>query len=180
MANKNVVSFTPIEVGDLNDIPPDLPAGAWLAELSVKPSATKPEKGGFPMLILNWKTHESVDGENEQFVGQRASDMITFFPKGHKGEKMSKIRLKALCDALEIEMPTFTSLKSWDDLAPFIEELEGLKATIYTSVQTGNDGVSRTQIRYTPPGAAFAAVSSTDDEDEAPKATTTAKKKSKK
>ncbi len=153
--DRGQVEFTPVDVGDMSDIPPDLPAGAWVAQCSVKKHTTK--DGGYPCLILDWKTTEALTEANEDHVGGKTSEFLTFFPAGHKGYRMGCLRLKGLCEALEIEVPAISRLESWDDLADFIGELEGRKATIYTSVEERKDtGEKRTVVRYTAPGGALA------------------------
>ncbi len=173
MASNNgaQVQFAPINTGDMSEIPPDLPAGTWEAECSVKKLATSKDK--FPMLCLEWKTTEALSEGNEDHVGGRASDFIVFWPQSHKASRMSKVRLKGMCEALGLEVPAITKLESWDDLQGFIDELEGLKATIYTTVETRKDtGEQATKILYKQPGSSLAmkaaAVEEDDEEDEAP------------
>ncbi len=166
-ANGSVVQFAPVNTGDMKDIPPDLPAGTWEATCSVKKLATSKDK--FPMLCLEWKTTEALTDGNEDSVGQRASDFIVFWPSNHKASRMSKVRLKSMCEALDIEVPSTTKISSWDDVAEFTDALEGLKATIYTIVDTRKDtGEQVSKVLYKAPGSSFAmkAASAEDDEDE--------------
>jgi hypothetical protein len=94
------VICTPIDY-DAENIPPDAPAGAWRARATAKFSATS--KDSFPMIIVDWEIESAYDEENESFVGVRVSDFLTFFPESRAGaSKMSKIRLKAFCDKLNI------------------------------------------------------------------------------
>ncbi len=187
-ANGGQVQFTPVNTGDLSEIPPNLPAGGWEATCSVKKGATK--NGGFPMLILDWKTDAALEDENEDFVGKSSSDFLVFFPSSHNGSRMSKIKLKTMCTALGIEVPSVTALKTWDDIADFVAELDGMKGTIYTTVKARTDtGEQTTNIQYNRPGAALATKKASDDdedddeEEEAPapkkKAATSTKSKSK-
>jgi hypothetical protein len=175
MANANgaVVQFQPIDTGDMNEIPPDLPPGEWTAKCSVKRAATTKDK--YPMLVLEWKTTEDLTGDNEDQVGQRASDLITFFPSNHKATRIFRQRLKAMCDVLGVDVPNGGSLAkgSWDDLEDFISALEGLSATIYTTVEARKDtGELVTKVRYTKPGGSLAlqaAAVTEEEEDETPK-----------
>lgn len=175
-ANGQVVSFQPVDCGDMSEIPPDLPKGAWTATCAVKKLATAKDK--YPMLALEWKTSEALTDGNEDFVGNRATDFVVFWPSAHKASRIAKQRFKTLCSALDLATPELPNgIKSWDDLGDFIAELDGLQATIYTSIETGKDGVQRTKVSYTAPGTTFsriaAASGADDDEDEdkpAPKA----------
>ncbi len=174
MANANgaVVQFTPVSTGDMKEIPPDLPAGSWNAQCSVKKAKTA--RDSFPMLILEWKTLEDLTGDNEDHVGGKSADFVVFYPQNAPASRMSKIRLKGMCTALGIAVPEAMKISSWDDIADFIDELEGLKATIYTTVVTRKDtGETVTKIEYLEPGAKtrakLAAQDDEEEEDEAPK-----------
>ncbi len=163
--NGGQVEFTPVTTGDMGEIPPDLPAGTWQATCSVKKAKTN--KDSFPMLILEWKTTEALTEGNEDHVGGKAADFLTFFPGSHRASRMSKLRLKGMCAALNIDVPSATQLKTWNDVADFIEALDGLQAVIYTSVEERKDtGEQTTKIRYTAPGGLSASSQQDDDEDE--------------
>ena len=160
-----MTDFTPIDCGDMSEIPPDLPAGKWIALCAVKKAKT--QKEGFPMLVLEWHTESVADDseENEQYVGARASDFVTFFPANHKASRMSRLRLKQMCDALKIDPPAVTRIQSWADLDGFVDSLEGLKAEIYTSVEVRKDtGAKVTKVTYTPPGRKLDLSAPPDDE----------------
>ncbi len=170
MANANsnggTVQFTPVSTGDMQEIPPDLPAGKWLATCS--PKKAKTSKDGYPMLILEWKTEEALTDGNEDYAGAKAADFVVFFPQSAPASRMSKIRLKAMCTALGIDVPSATKIDSWDDLADFVDALTGLKAEVYTTVEERKDtGEQVTKISYKEPGSKFkVAASSSDDDDE--------------
>ncbi len=169
-SNGATVQFTPVNTGDMQEIPPDLPAGEWEATCSVK--KLKTAKDGYPMLCLEWRTTEALTEGNEDYVGAKASDFVVFWPSSAPASRMSKIRLKAMCTALNIGVPTTTKLKDWEDITDFLGELEGLKGTIYTSVDTRKDtGEQVTKISYNPPGSSLkmkAAAAGADDEDDEP------------
>lgn len=180
-ANGQVVQFAPVNTGDMTEIPPDLPAGTWEATCSVKKAKTS--KDSFPMLICEWKTTEALTDGNEDHVGGKVADFVVFYPQGHAASRMSKIRLKAMCEALGIEIPSVTKLTSWDDLADFIAELDGIKTTIYTTVQERKDtGELVSKVQFTKPGGSLKAAAAGDDddedeeEDEAPKKKASTKK----
>jgi hypothetical protein len=149
----------------MSEIPPDLPAGTWEAACNVKKSKTS--KDSYPMLVLEWRTTEALTDGNEDYVGGRVSDFVVFFPNTHKASRMSKIRLKKMCEALDIEIPSITKITSWDDLSGFINCLEGLKATIYTTVEERKDtGELVAKVRYDAPGSSFAMKASAADDDD--------------
>jgi hypothetical protein len=171
------VQFTPVETGDMSEIPPDAPAGEWEAVCRVRQAKTS--KDSFPMLILEWKLTEALTDGNEDHVGAKVTDFLVFFPGTHAASKMSKIRLKKMCEALSIELPSVAAIKSWDDIADFVKELEGLKAKIYTSVGERKDtGEMVTSVFYAPKGGVGvkAAGGDEDDEDEKPAPKKSAKK----
>lgn len=180
-SNGSVVDFQQVDCGDMSEIPPDLPAGEWTAVCAVKKSATSKDK--FPMLILEWKTLESNDDANEEFVGGRSSDFLVFYPASHRATRMQRQRMRTMCEALGLEVPAATSIRTWDDLGEFIAELDGKKATIYTTVQTGKDGERRTRIEYRPQGASLASLrasaedSADEESDDGPKTKAPAKSK---
>ena len=148
------VEFTPVDCGDMSEIPPDLPAGQWLAVCSVEKKVTNKDK--YPMLKLTWKTVEALTDGNENYAGAKCFDWITFFPATHAATRMTRLRLKDMCAALKITIPATTSIQSWEDLAGFIEELDGMQAHIWTTVEIRKDtGEEVTKVRYTAPGASM-------------------------
>lgn len=164
------VDFTPVDCGDMTEIPPDAPAGGWDALCSVKKHKTA--KDGFPMLILEWRLEKAHEDENENHVGARVTDFVTFFPSNHNACRMSRVRLKSLCEALKIDPPATSKVSSWDDIADFIDALDGCRAPIYTTVAPRKDtGELATSVRYTSPnGMAHTnggrSSSSNEDEDD--------------
>ena len=88
------VQFTPVETGDMSEIPPDAPAGEWEAVCKVRQGKTS--KDSFPMLILEWKLTDAITDGNEDHVGAKVTDFVVFFPSTHAASKMSKIRLKKI------------------------------------------------------------------------------------
>lgn len=183
-SNGAVVQFQSVNTGDLSDIPPDLPAGEWQATCAVKKLATSKDK--YPMLALEWKTTEANTDGNEEAVGGRVTDFIVFYPANHRASRMGKLRLKEVCEALDIEIPTIKAVKSWDDLADLIDALEGTSAVIYTTVEADKTtGEQRSKIRYSAPGALktkskMAAEEDDEDSDEEEEKAPVIKKKLKK
>ena len=163
------MNFSPVETGDMTEVPPDLPVGHWTARCVVKPVVGKPEKGSYPGLILEWEATEDLKGGNESFVGASSSDYIGLYPAEDQRAKMQKVKTKQLCDGLNIAPPDTSSLADGTlaSLVPFVEELEGSLYQIWTTVETDKEGVSRTRIHYTAPGGgALKPKTKKDDEDE--------------
>lgn len=155
------VVFAPIDF-DIEQLPPDAPAGAWQASATTKISKTS--KDSFPMIIVDWELESAYDDENEQFVGARVSDFLVFFPEGHKASKMGKIRIRGLCDKLGISRSLIpTHIATSDDLTEFCAAIDGQKADIWTAVKTEKDKqsgemVTRTSVLMKAPGATAAAL----------------------
>jgi hypothetical protein len=161
------VEFTPIETGDMSSIPPDAPAGEWQAVAKVK--LTKTSKENLPMIVIDWKLTEALTEGNDDHVGARVSDFLVFRAATDPYVKMSRQQLKAMCDALKIDPPNVTAIRTADDLAEFMSQIEGLKSKIWTILQEDKrTGEMRTSVRYTAPGGGLRAVVD-DEEDEKPK-----------
>lgn len=164
----NEVHFTPVETGDLSDIPPDAPEGEWTATCELKKASTS--KDGYPMLILNWKLDEALTEGNEDSAGNcRASDFLVFFPANHAGSKMSKQKLKEICENLQIEVPNTTSIKDWEDIGDFTAALDGAKTRVWTKHKTDkSSGEVRTNVLYVAPRG-FGGGAMAEEEKPAPK-----------
>jgi hypothetical protein len=169
----SVLAFTPVDF-DIEQLPPDAPAGAWQAVAMTK--IAKTSKDSFPMLIVDWELESAYEDENEQFIGARVSDFLVFFPEGHKASKMGKIRIRGLCDKLGIARSLIpTHIATSDDLAEFQAAIDGQKTDIWTAIEKSKDKQSgeemtRTVVKYRAPGAQAAALPSlaadAEDEDE--------------
>ena len=155
------LAFTPVDF-DIEQLPPDAPAGAWQAVAMTK--VAKTAKDSFPMLIVDWELESAYEDENEQFVGTRVSDFLVFFPEGHKASKMGKIRIRGLCDKLGIARSLIpTHIATSDDLAEFQAAIDGQKADIWTVIEKSKDKQSgeeviRTAVKYRAPGSTASAL----------------------
>ena len=166
------LAFTPVDF-DIEQLPPDAPAGAWQAVAMTK--VAKTAKDSFPMLIVDWELESAYEDENEQFVGTRVSDFLVFFPEGHKASKMGKIRIRGLCDKLGIARSLIpTHIATSDDLAEFQAAIDGQKADIWTVIEKSKDKQSgeeviRTAVKYRAPGSTASALPplNADDGDDA-------------
>jgi len=170
------VQCTPVETGNMSEIPPDAPEGAWVARATVKNESNK--KSGFPQLVITWKLAEALTDGNEDFVGSKVREWHIFYPARHEHSRMGKIKFKALCEAAGLDIPTISSPFDWADLADFVTELEATDVKLWTYLQTDKQtGEKRTQISFNPPGgAAAAARKSLADEDEEEEKPAAAKK----
>lgn len=161
------VAFTPVEVGDMSEIPPDAPEGAWVASFKVEKKATKPEKGGYPMLQITAILEEALTEGNENSIGQKVSDWLVFFPASHSAAKMTAIRRKAIADALKIDLPRATNVRTWDDIQQFIDDIIATKAQVWTKHETDKEsGEVRTKLMFTAPKGSLSAAASSSFEDE--------------
>lgn len=155
MPEEQDLEFSPISTGSMTEIPPDAPAGEWLAEAKVKPSKT--QKDGRPMLIVEWTIRGACDPNLEEHVGKRVTDFIVFWDEKDKASRMAKVRMREMCVALKLESPDTSSFEdgNWSSMRPFIEALEGGTHTIFTKVETSKAGEQRAVVSYTRPKPRF-------------------------
>ena len=95
------LDFTAVDY-DGGDIPPDAPAGEWDAVVRVK--KLKTSKESLPMLALEWKLEDTDDDDLKGALGSSVTDFVVFYPKGHKAARMGKVRLRKLCETLDIDL----------------------------------------------------------------------------
>jgi hypothetical protein len=150
--------FTPIDF-DRDSMPPACPAGEWTAKLkSVKLGPTKVKadgSGGYPMLTLEWKLVSTENDENESFVGTSHRDYLVIFPKGHKAERMGKLKLRAFCEAFDVDLDTLPtgSIKKASQFDDFIAAVKGAEGTLWTFIQSNDNGEDQTAISYRAPAS---------------------------
>jgi len=98
--------------------------------------------------------NEALTAGNENHVGSKVAEFLTFFPIGHNAQKMSTIRLHALCAALKIEVPRLTRIESEEDLQPFCAAIEENQAPVWTEHEKDKKtGEVRTKLLFTEPRA---------------------------
>jgi hypothetical protein len=149
------LELTPIEIGSMVEVPPDLPDGAWTGTCTVRDGVA--EEGGqkYLRLFLEWTALEAVDAANESYVGGSATHMITFYPKDHRNNKFVRSEVKKLCDAFDIAEPDTSSVEEdgkVDSLVPFVEVLEEGQRPFWTVNRLDKNGVNRTNVLYQEPG----------------------------
>src|ERR1700732_840010 len=167
--SEKTLDFAPVDY-DIHAMPPPAPEGEWVArigEVKIQPTA----KGNFPMLIVEWSLEGTDEDEHQSFIGATIPDFVVFFPPNHKGARMGKLRMRALCEKVGIDfdmVPTKIANKS--DLEEFVNALKDTdKVTVWTRVSKDSNNEDRTSIVYSKPGVVSAA-SDDEDEDEKPAA----------
>lgn len=144
------LQFTRVETGDMSQIPADAPEGHWVASFRVKVAATSKDK--YPMLIVDARLEEALTEGNENHVGAKVSEFLVFFPSNHNAVKMSRLRLKAFCEALKIELPRVTAIEKASDFDDFIRDIEANKAQVWTKHETDKvTGEIRTKVEFKAP-----------------------------
>src|SRR5882762_7902706 len=153
----NEIQFTPIELGDQSEIPPDAPEGQWVTSQRVKFQLSQK---GSPMLVIDFKLEEALTEGNEFAVGSKVTKFLVIRGASDQYVKMYRQDLADLCEGLKIQVPRFTSAKSSADFSDFINEVEGVKGTPWTKHKT--DKVTsevRTEISFRAPRGTVSAAS---------------------
>jgi hypothetical protein len=165
-----VIEMTQVDPGDLSDIPPDLPAGAWMGPLTIKCTKTgeNSKSPNMPMLIVEATAEECETPGNEDFAGGKTADFFTILPANHPNSKFGKIRFKQLCEAYELPMPDASSLAedppNFSSMADWIEQVESEARRFYTTVDTDKrSGEKRTRLHFSEPGQKLARTTEEDD-----------------
>lgn len=124
---------------DVNEIAPDAPEGEWLATIprgKIKIQPTKEDK--YPMMIVPLRLDEyKGDEEGEEFekaLGAELAVMIVFFGNEKaRAARMSKLRLRQLCEATDVDLDIIPkTISSEADFADLVAALEGKKLPIWT------------------------------------------------
>lgn len=160
--------FKPVDY-DINAIEPDAAAGEYEFVIDdVKISKTS--KDSFPMLIVEWKItgYGGDDPACEKSVGAALSDFLTFFPEGHKGLKMGKMRMRQLNERLGVDNDVVpTNIRSKADLQDYAAALKGQTCTAWVVMETDKQsGEEQARIKYKAPRGLAAAMSDIPDEEE--------------
>lgn len=149
--------FTPVNF-DGETVEPEAAPGKYEATVDdVKVSKTKPEKGAFPMLIIEWKLTgtESDDEKCQQCVekGVTLADFLTFFPEGDRRGRMGKQRFRKLNEKLGIDNDVLPKrLETKADFDDYKAALQGQTLEIWVTASTDEEsGETRTSVHYTAP-----------------------------
>jgi hypothetical protein len=160
----NEIQFSPIEVGNMSEIPPDAPVGQWVTSQRVK---VRVSAKGDPMLVIDFKLEEALTEGNESSVGSKVTQFLVIRGANHQYVKMYRQQLNDLCEGLKIQVPRFTTLQNASDFDEFIAEVEGVKGTPWTTHKTDKaTGEVRTEISFRAPRGTVSAAS---EESETPK-----------
>jgi len=164
---KGAYDFKPIDFD--KNIEPDAAVGQYTATLD-DVRISKTSKDEYPMLILEWQLTEAVDGgdDQEKSVGATVTDFLTFFPSGDRRGRMGKIKYAQLCELLSVDPDTIPArIESKADFLDFIKEVKGQSATVWVSQREDkSSGEVRTNVNYTAPRSAMAAMPEGEEEQE--------------
>lgn len=132
--------FTPIDFDpnaeEVQVSPREESYTATLAD--VKVSKTRPEKGGYPMLILEWETDSGT-----------ISDFLVIGPNGAKNSGFGREKYRVLCEMFNLNEEIIPKrLTSKDDFAEFIEAIRGQTADIW--VGANKDPARQPNVYYSP------------------------------
>jgi hypothetical protein len=168
---EKVHAFKPINF-DVKTSEPEAQVGQYEAIIH-EIKVTKTSTDGYPMLIVEWKLDSAEDEENKKSEGATVPDFIALFPEGDSKGRMGKLRLRQLCEGLEIDLDTIpTRIEEPSDFDDFIKVAKRQRMTVWVTHRTDK---STNEVRV---GVAYAAPKSTlppverdeEDEDEAPRA----------
>lgn len=149
MSQQQELQFSPVELGNLSEIPPDAPDGEWVASCQVKVAATA--KDSSPMLILEYKLEESLTEGNEGFqLPARVSRFLVIRGASHQYVKMFRQDLAAICAGHGIPVPNLSTIRSASDFDPFIQDLTANRLVVKTKLGKPDKktGEVRTEIGY--------------------------------
>lgn len=165
------MEYTPVEF-DIDQIEPDAPEGEWKMMIPRGKCKVQPTKdGGFPMVVIPVRldaTEEEGD-EFEKALGTELTVFAVFGSKKPRGVKMNKLRIRQICEALDVDLDVIPKkINDGDDLQKFIRAIEGKKFTGWTVIQVRKDtGEENTEVRFVNPKGVLKGVSD-DDEDAEP------------
>jgi hypothetical protein len=158
---------------DINEIAPDAPAGEWRMSIPRGKCKVQPTKEhGFPMIIVPIRL-DSTEEEGEEFqkaLGTELGVFLVFGGKDPRGEKMSKLRIREVCEAADADLDLIPK-KLGDDpeteLEPLIRALEGKKFTGWTFLKARKDtGEITTELRFRDLNKLLTSGSDDDDDDD--------------
>jgi len=172
---------------DVNEILPDAPAGEWEAIIPRGKCKIQPTKDDhFPMIIVPIrleKTQEEGE-EYEKALGTELSTFLVFGAKTPRGEKLSKLRIRQICEAADVDLDLIPKEIGDDpdsELEPLIRALEGKKFPIWTALKERKDtGEITSEIFFSDPNRRLTAGDDEEEEEEsAPRASRSSSPKKK-
>ena len=162
-----VYDFQPIKF-DVNAMEPEAQAGEYEAAAKVI-KVGKTSKDNYPMLIIEWVLESAADDENEKSIGATVADFLAFFPEGNSKGKMGKLRLRQLCEKLDVDTELLpTSIEKKEDFEEFIRAVRNQRMTVWVTHRQDDSGETRVGVQYAAPKGAMSSVPTTDDDDDTP------------
>lgn len=160
------------------EIRPDAPEGEWEALIPKGTCKVLVTQAGDPRLVIPHKLEKAEDEKNESFQGSIVNLSVIIFddedPEKLRGANMMKTRLRALCEAAEVEFADVypAEVKVPEDFDPLFRAIEGKRFTVWTvhskrSSQSGEEIID-TEIRYKKPGSGLVTRSADSEEEERP------------
>jgi hypothetical protein len=159
------------------EIKPDAPEGEWEALIPKGKCKMLVTKNGDPRLIIPFKLEHAADEKNESFQGSEVAHSIIIFDEDdatkRRGANMMKQRLRALCNALDIDVGHVypEEVSSEEDFRPLFDALEGSKLTIWTThskrLAESGEEITDTEVRFSKPGSGLVTKGNDDDDDHA-------------
>lgn len=158
------------------EIQPDAPEGEWEAMIPKGKCKVLVTQNGDPRLIIPHKLLKAEDEKNVSHQGAEVNQSVIIFddedPEKRRGANMMKGRLRALCEAVDVEFADVypDEVSDASDFDKLFAALEGKKLTIWTvhtkrQAQSGEE-VTDTEIRYKKPGAGLVTKGAGGDEDD--------------
>lgn len=165
------LSFTPIEYGDVNDVPPpiDAPEGKYLATIRTA-EASKSNKDGlkegkpqWPMLVLEFEIDEAEKEEGKEAIGNTTRDYIVLMPVTEgKSSRMGREKMRLLLAATGIDPESFPKEINPETLKEVAEAVQDSQISIWITNQKDRYlGELRSSVHYEDPKKRGAKVGST-------------------
>ena len=120
------------------EIQPDAPEGEWQARIPKGKCKCLVTQKGDPRLIIPFKLEKAEDEKNESHEGSEVSLSIIVFddedPAKRRGANMMKSRLRALCEAVDVDWTEVypTEVNDTSDFDALFSALEGKTLTVWT------------------------------------------------
>jgi hypothetical protein len=172
-------AFKPIKF-DVNAMEPEAQVGEYEAVIeNVKVAATSADK--YPMLVIEWKLTKAADDDNDKSVGATVPDFIAFFPEGDSKGRMGKLRIRQLCEKLDVDLDLLpTNIEDKSDFDEFIRAIRRQSMTVFVTHREDKSGEMRVGVQYNEPKGSLSAAGrgeSEEEEEESSKARKPAGKK---
>lgn len=166
-----------------HEVQPDAPEGEWQGRILKGKSKALVTQKGDPRVLFQIKLEKAEDEKNEKYQGAEVTNSILFFddedPERKRAANMMKSRLRALCEAVDVEYADVYPTDIRDDhpdkvfgFRKLFDALEGKTLHLWTRhnrrTQESGEEVVDTEISFRAPGAGLVTRSEETDEDERP------------